>query len=100
MSYSKNHPATTVAPIVPAIIPSAASRFIMSSPPSEIGASMPEDPSVSANASPLDSFQVLKDGAPQRVAVNEFARGALARQKGTDGRQRNRSPWFPKGRKE
>jgi len=44
MSYIKNHPATTVAPIVPAIIPSAASRFIMSSPPSEIGASMPEEP--------------------------------------------------------
>src|SRR6266849_5320739 len=100
MSYIKNPPATTVAPIVPAIIPSAASRFIMSSPPFEIGASMPEDPSISANAPPLDSFQAPKDHAPERVAGNESARGALARQNGTDGRRRNGSSGFLKARKE
>src|SRR5207249_775211 len=67
MSYIKNQPATTVAPIVPAIIPSAASRFIMSS-----------SPSVSANAWPVDSFQASKYRAPERVAGNESVRGALA----------------------
>jgi hypothetical protein len=77
-----------VLPTVPAIIPSAASRFIVPSPPSEVGASMPAGASVSANASRLHAFRVQKDRAPQRLNRDESARGALRRQRGTYGWRR------------